>query len=83
MQTQRNSFGFKRMLGARDIAFCSNLQTCKKRVVDCIVCTVRTDADVAGRMPCGRVAFEELAGDLACLPVNGATTHGLVNGCHV
>jgi hypothetical protein len=41
------------------------------------------DADVVGRMTHGRQAFRQLAGDLACLAVNGMTTRGPVNGHHV
>jgi hypothetical protein len=52
----------------------------KKKVVDC---TVYTYDDVAGRTTRGRMAFGQLAGDLACLAMNGATTRGPVNGRHV
>jgi hypothetical protein len=68
------------MSGVRDIAFCSNLQTGKKRIADCIVCT---GADVEGHTTRGRQAFRQLVGDLACLVVNRTMTHGSVNGRHV
>jgi hypothetical protein len=38
---------------------------------------------VAGRTTHGRMAFRQLAGDLACLAANGATTRGPVDGRHV
>jgi hypothetical protein len=38
---------------------------------------------VASRTTRGRMAFGQLAGDLACLAANGATTRGPVNGRHV
>ena len=57
-----------------------NDKQAKKRGADC---TVRTDADVAGRTTRGRMAFGQLAGDLACLAANGVTTRGPVNGHHV
>jgi hypothetical protein len=44
-----------------------NDKQAKKRGVDCTVCTVLTDADVAGRMTCGKQLFGHLACDMACL----------------
>jgi hypothetical protein len=41
-----------------------NDKQAKKRGADC---TVRTDADVAGRTTRGRQLFGQLAGDMACL----------------
>jgi hypothetical protein len=38
---------------------------------------------VASRTTCGRHAFRQLAGDLACLAANGMTTRGPINGRHV
>jgi hypothetical protein len=38
---------------------------------------------MAGHTTRGRMAFRQLAGDLACLAANGATTRGPINGRHV
>jgi hypothetical protein len=84
------------MSDERDIAFCLNRQTGKKKCVDC---TVRTDADVAGsydtwqmlswqgRVTCGRYFLEVVWTNhlltRVVLVANGLVTRGPRKGHHV